>query len=641
MRVGNPYLSLPSTRQANHDRFLSEKRTLTLTYSYLTMTLGTRAGSSFVLDPTDFNRIGRGIDCDIVLADPLCSRVHAELVQEEDGWWVRDAESRNGTYVDGERIDALRLVPGCRLRLGTTEFSFHCSAQPPTQAASHGVNLTQSIVQEAAVSAGDPDALLLESMGHAEHQGDLLVLFRLCIHLLGCDDPAEVIRAGLELLRDRTKAAVVGFLWANDEGQLKPKVVIPEAAAGQILLSETLTDIVLRQSRAVWVADQSTVGSAESLRQYADAICVPMVHQQQTLGALHLYLDQGNFRQGDFEFAISLARVLVVALARTRRQALLQANHQRLQASTAGFDELIGECEGMHALKDKIARIARATGCVLVRGESGSGKELVARAIHQHSARADRPMLSVNCAAMPTTLMESELFGHTKGAFTHAASDREGWFQQADTGTLFLDEIGELTRDGQAKLLRILEGHTFLPVGGTQEVTVDVRVIAATNRDLRELVGDKAFRDDLYYRLSVFELYVPPLRDRGTDVQLLADHFFDHFRHQHGRPELRLSHAAFEKLLSYAWPGNVRQLRNVIDSATVMATEEEITPDDLGLYDAGIDHFQSLRIDEWEKRLITSALSRANGSVPEAAKLLGIGRATLYRKIEEHQIPRS
>jgi Nif-specific regulatory protein len=205
---------------------------------------------------------------------------------------------------------------------------------------------------------------------------------------------------------------------------------------------------------------------------------------------------------------------------------------------------------------------------------------------------------------------------------------------------LFLDEIGELVWDGQAKLLRILEGHAFTPVGGAKEITVDVRVIAATNRDLSQLVREKAFREDLFYRLSVFELYVPPLRERGDDIERLIDYFFDHFRRQHGRPRLSLSDEARQKLLLYPWPGNVRQLRNVIDSATVMAVADEITPEDFGLHDAGIDHFQSLRIDEWEKKLIAAALYRSGGNVPEAAKLLGIGRATLYRKIEEYEIPR-
>ena len=277
---------------------------------------------------------------------------------------------------------------------------------------------------------------------------------------------------------------------------------------------------------------------------------------------------------------------------------------------------------------------------MLVRGESGSGKELVARAIHKASNRSDRPMLSVNCAAMPRDLMESQLFGHKKGAFTGADSDHNGWFQQANGGMLFLDEVGEMTLEGQAKLLRILEGHPFMPVGATKEVTVDVRVIAATNRDLRDFVRDGKFREDLYYRLSVFELYIPPLRERGSDIELLTNHFLDTFKQQHGRPNLQLSDAARQKLLGYQWPGNVRQLRNVIDSCVVMADQEEIQPEDLGLRDVGGGELQTLSLEFWERKLIREALGRSSGNVPEAAKLLGIGRATLYRKIEEYAIDR-
>jgi transcriptional regulator with PAS, ATPase and Fis domain len=278
---------------------------------------------------------------------------------------------------------------------------------------------------------------------------------------------------------------------------------------------------------------------------------------------------------------------------------------------------------------------------VLIRGESGSGKELVARALHQASARSDRPLLSVNCAAIPRDLMESQLFGHKRGAFTGADADHLGWFRQAHSGTLFLDEVGELTLEGQAKLLRILEGHSFLPVGATEEVSVDVRVIAATNRDLREFVREKKFREDLYYRLSVFELLVPPLREREQDIERLVDFFLDHFKLQHGRPHLMLSSEARASLLSYSWPGNVRQLRNVIDSAVVMAEGEVIEPGDLGLRDAGADmELESLRIDFWERRLIKEAIARTGNHVPEAAKLLGIGRATLYRKIDEYGIDR-
>lgn len=197
-----------------------------------------------------------------------------------------------------------------------------------------------------------------------------------------------------------------------------------------------------------------------------------------------------------------------------------------------------------------------------------------------------------------------------------------------------------MTLDGQAKLLRILEGHPFLPVGSTKEVNVNVRVIAATNRDLREFVREGKFREDLYYRLSVFELYIPPLRDRGSDIQLLLDFFLEHFKKQHGRPNLTLSEEAHQRLLIYRWPGNVRQLRNVIDSAVVLAEDDEIQAGDLGLHDVGAGVLTSLRINDWERKLIEEALARTQGNVPAAAKLLGIGRATLYRKIDEYGVSR-
>jgi len=248
--------------------------------------------------------------------------------------------------------------------------------------------------------------------------------------------------------------------------------------------------------------------------------------------------------------------------------------------------------------------------------------------------------VSVNCAAIPADIMESQLFGHKAGSFTGADRDHIGYFQQADLGTLFLDEVGELTLEGQAKLLRILEGHPFLPVGATDEVSVDVRVIAATNQDLQKYVRDRRFREDLYYRLSVFELHLPPLRDRDTDVAVLVDFFLDHYRRLHGRPNVRLSDPARTKLLEYRWPGNVRQLRNVLDSAVVLAEDNTIKPSDLALRDSGSSDLDTLNIAEWERKLIVEALSRTGDNVPEAAKLLGIGRATLYRKIEQYRIDR-
>jgi len=613
---------------------------LSESYCYLTMITGPRAGTNYLLNPDSVTSLGRGIDCDVVLADPLCSRVQAELEYVNQSWRLTDAGSRNGSFVNDDQIEKHVLKSGDVVRLGSTEFTFQARSQPPTLALTRDNQVTESIVREAQVDSADSGKLALAALRHTDNARDLLLLYQLSVKLLGCDDPSEVIRSTLKLIHERTNAAFVGFLWVSEHDDLIPKIVIPEQSDRPILLSQTLTELVLEQKRAVWIANQASAAGAESLRSYADALCVPLIHDRHILGALHMYLMQGSFREIDFEFGISVGHVLGVALARSRRQAKLTTDHERLVANTAAFDELIGESDPMKRLKSTVARVAQAAGCVLVRGESGCGKELVARAVHQAGPRADRPMLAVNCAAIPANLVESELFGHVKGSFSGATSDRVGWFQQADTGTLFLDEIGELPMEAQAKLLRILEGHPFLPVGGEKEIAVDVRMIAATNRDLRELVREKLFREDLFYRLSVFELYVPPLREREGDIELLLDHFFSHFRRQHGRPALDLSESARLRLLDYEWPGNVRQLRNVIDSAVVMASEETIQPGDLGLYDAGTDQLDSLRIEDWEKRLIRAALERTDGSVPEAAKLLGIGRATLYRKIDEYEIKR-
>jgi DNA-binding NtrC family response regulator len=447
-----------------------------------------------------------------------------------------------------------------------------------------------------------------------------------------------VVRASLELLLEWTHATVAGFLWFSDEGDLKPRLVIPPNSTQQVVLSKTLTEMVCRQKQAIWIANRRAGTPLESLQHFADALCVPLVHDEMILGAIHAYLERGGFRHSDFDFAISLANITTVALVRAQRERSLNTEYQNLVAKLPERGEIIGQSPAMLELKSKISRMSRATGCVLITGESGTGKELIARALHQASSRADRPMLCVNCAAIPPDLMDSQLFGHKAGSFTGADRDHIGFFQQADLGTLFLDEVGEMTLEGQAKLLRILERHPFLPVGARQEVTVDVRVIAATNQDLQDYVRQRKFRQDLYYRLAVFQLAAPPLRERGADLERLIDFFLEHFRGQHGRPGVQLAKSAREKLLAYSWPGNVRQLRNVIDSAVVLAEDQEIKVSDLGLHEPLNGELESLNLKHWEKRLIDEALRRAGGNVPDAANLLGLGRATLYYKIKQNGI---
>ncbi len=597
------------------------------------MNVGANSGARFELDPDKKNLLGRDWDCQIVLNDPQSSRVHAFIFTDEDGWWIEDNKSSNGTYVNGQVINQAKLAEGTEVRIGSCSFSFSMQ-QAPTLDVPEMVVAGKTVVLDESLDPRETGQYTLNFLkGHNWGQ-DFFFLFQLSVKLLAIDDPDAVINICMKRLAERTNASAAGFLWLSEDGRLTPKLVIPENLSEVLKMNEDLTRRVVKQKHAIRIEHETD-------HEYADSICVPLILEGEVRGAIHLYRESQPFHDSHFQLAGAMANIMVRSLARANRQASLEARHTRLVQKTATFDELLGDSPAMNELKSKITRVAPASGSVLIRGESGSGKELVARAIHRISPRSDRPMLSVNCAAIPRDLIESQLFGHKKGSFTSADSDHIGWFQQADLGTLFLDEIGELTLEGQAKLLRTLEGHPFLPVGATEEVQVDVRVICATNRDLKDFVGERKFREDLFYRLSVYELYIPPLRDRENDIQMLIDFFLEHFKTAHGQPDLKLSKEANARLLSYQWPGNVRQLRNVIDSAVVMSLGDEIHVQDIGIRDAGVDgEFETLRIDHWERKLIQDALKRTNGSVPKAAGLLGISRATLYRKIDEYGIKR-
>ncbi len=601
------------------------------------MKAGLRVGSHYRLVENSPNKLGRDWDCQIVLNDPQCSRVHATICNEGGEWWIRDNSSSNGTFVNGQRIDNARLVEGTLIRIGGSEFAFQEVNVNEASPGDPQPSTRQTIVLEEQFDAAETGDYTLGFLKDHKGGSEFFFLLQLSVKLLSVESSDEVIALCLSRLHQRVDATVSGLMWLSDNGELKPKVVFPREGSGRIRLNDKLTERVVRDKKVIRIEH----GTSHHGSDYADSVCIPLIDDGKTLGALHLYRQNQPFPESHFHLASSVANLLIRSLVRANRHAAIQADNRRLASAAADTGELLGNSPSMQTLKSKIARIARAQGCVLVRGESGVGKELVSRAIHRSGNRADRPMLSVNCAAIPRDLMESQLFGHKKGAFTSADRDHAGWFQQADLGTLFLDEVGELTLDGQAKLLRILEGHPFFPVGSTEEITVDVRVICATNRDLREFVAEKRFREDLYYRLSVFELVIPPLRERESDIALLLDHFLDHFRKIHGRPGLNLSADARKRLLSFSWPGNVRQLRNVIDSAVVLAEGDEIILDDLGIRDSRSEELETLNIEFWEQRLIRQALGRTANNVPQAAEMLGISRATLYRKLDEYGISRA
>jgi DNA-binding NtrC family response regulator len=318
---------------------------------------------------------------------------------------------------------------------------------------------------------------------------------------------------------------------------------------------------------------------------------------------------------------------------------------QEVRRST-GVGKLIGQSPAMMKVYDLVQRVSATDSSILLTGESGTGKELVARALHSESGRADGPFIAINCTAVPANLLESELFGHVRGAFTDAKTSRKGLFERANKGTVLLDEIGEMPMEMQPKLLRVLQERNVRPVGGGVEIPFDTRILAATNRDLETDVEEGRFREDLYYRLNVVEIHVPPLRARGNDILLLAQHFVEEIGERMGKPVKGISSDAAKRLLDYDWPGNVRELENAIERAVTLTRFEQITVHDLPdrvsqhqstrINPIDVDAGQVLTLQELEKRYIERVLKAVGDNKTRAAKLLGLDRRTLYRKLERY-----
>lgn len=350
-----------------------------------------------------------------------------------------------------------------------------------------------------------------------------------------------------------------------------------------------------------------------------------------------------DFTDDDERLLIELADHAATALANTQELEELVATHRRLVDQAAQGVQLIGESRPIEDLRSTIGRVAKTDLAVLILGENGTGKEVVSQAIHYLSARRSQPFIPVNCAAIPETLLESELFGHEKGAFTDAQEARAGKFELARGGTLFLDEIGDLSRGGQAKLLRVLEEKIVVRVGGSKPIHTDARVIAATNQDLAEMVRQKKFREDLFFRLNVVTLVLPPLRDRADDVLLLAEHFLVDFSRKARRRVPKLSAAARKRLVQHAWPGNVRELRNLMERLAYLTAGDKIEAEDLVLMDsrgpsAGARQFDGPLTDathDFQVEYIQRAIERARGNMTDAAELLGLHRSNLYRKMRQ------
>ncbi|HEX7446256.1 MAG TPA: sigma 54-interacting transcriptional regulator [Pirellulales bacterium] len=376
-------------------------------------------------------------------------------------------------------------------------------------------------------------------------------------------------------------------------------------------------------------------------------LCVPLRSRRgEVLGAFEMVNKlHGSFDDDDLATLVELAAQAAVALENTQeRQALLRSRQLMTEQAARGV-QLIGDSPAIVALRSTIRRVAATDLAVLILGENGTGKEVVSQSIHYLSHRRDQPFVAVNCAAISETLLESELFGHEKGAFTDAHETHPGKFELASGGTLFLDEIGDLSHGGQSKLLRVLEEKLVVRVGGSKPIHTDARVIAATNQDLAAMVADKRFRQDLYFRLNVVTLQIPPLRERREDILLLAEYFLADFCKKARRPVLHLTASARQRLEQHAWPGNVRELRNLMERLAYLAPEEQIEADDpaFALIPAAgsqpplpaADASLSDATDHFQAHYIQQAIDRAGGNMQQAAHLLGLHRSNLYRKMRQ------
>ncbi len=661
--------------------------------AYLVIREGSKWTDVFRLVPGQTVTVGRAPTNQIVIKDERCSRCHAEVFQSEGKWTLRDLDSRNGTIV-GEglvRGDHL-LTPGDIIHIGRSQLAFVDDLSKAFADTGATARLPGA-ANDAVLATPAPDAVaefdlhepttITHRRGQtkfldAQAEGDdskegraSAKLCRLAFELAKSPDAVSMASLAITSLFEGTHIDAGGLL-------LVKRGANPAAESLEVIASRSDTQFpyhrvssflaatVLREGEAVLarnIMGDSTLGSRDSKGEIhaTSVICAPIRRGRTVFGLMHLYStnpDQGPDPDA-LEFSLAVADTLAVALQNLHRRQELTENLNQIRDENLQLrerlgvqSEIVGTSLAMQRIAEEVARAAPTNATVLIRGESGVGKELVARAVHFSSPRRKGPFVCVNCAALAESILESELFGHERGAFTGAVDKKIGKFEASHRGTLMLDEIGEMSSTIQAKLLRVLEGHPFERVGGSESVKVDVRVIAATNRDLEKDVTDGRFRRDLYFRLHVLEIVVPALRKRPEDIPQLANYFFQRYNSECGRRLHGFTPRAMQQMQAYRWPGNVREMKNVVERAIVIAEGEYIDQQDLMLsklpttgdttdMPALPQAFVPASLAEVERQHILATLKATGWNKSQAANMLGIERSTLDRKIQRYELSES
>ena len=601
--------------------------------------------------------LGRDPTNAVAMPDASVSRKHCLLRREEDGrFQIRDLDSRNGTLVNGLAVKEQWLRHGDEIATGDSVFLFLVEdvdqAVPASRVEfddSHPTAETK-VLHPKEVLYLHPDRLLRELPATSQVARNLNALLKISRVVHAIRGLEELQAQLLDLIFEVVPAGRGAILLAEGPGLEFNCLYARTRQAGQpqlVRVSRTIARQVMKEGVAILGVDVAASGALRDVESLVESdvrslVCVPLTVFQRVIGCI--YLDNTSaatrFQEEHLQLMAAIAGISAVALDNARRLQWLEQENQRLTTEVRQEQSLVGESARMKEIFQFLARVAPSESTVLIEGESGTGKELAARALHRNSHRAEKPFVAINCAAIPETLLESDLFGHERGAFTGAAVLKKGRLEVADGGVVFLDEIGELAPALQVKLLRVLQEREFERVGGTHTIKVDVRLIAATNRDLDEAVRKGEFRQDLYYRLAVVRLMMPALREHRDDIPMLTRHFVQKYAKRSKVKPKPVSREAMAALIHYEWPGNVRELENAVERALVMGSSDAVLLEDLpeslleqespaemheGKYHASVK--------ELKKQLILDTVEQTRGNYVEAAGILGVHPNYLHRLI--------
>jgi len=621
---------------------------------------GPLKGSVFPLSSSEFTA-GRQAGNDLFIDDDLVSRRHCTLLIEDGHVRLRDLESMNGTFVNGIAVHDAQLEHGDKVRIGASQFIFEDEALEDgvpafTDSEDDQITSRTTVRLERDHAVYFQPEKIAEQLPSSSRLGrDLGTLLRISSSINAIRNTEELQNRLLELILEAIPAQRAAILLTGHKQVDFISGSYRSAESGErttFRVSRTITHQVLRDRISLMsndVMSDRAIHPTESLvsAQIRSILCVPLIVFETCLGVIYADGTESiaGFDPDHLQLLTAIAGIAAVGLEHARYVEWLEGENQRLQEEINIEHDMIGESHRMREAYQLIRKVAASDSTVLVLGESGTGKELVARAIHRNGKRANGPFVAVNCAAIVDTLLESELFGHEKGAFTGAVAQRKGKIEFADGGTLFLDEVGELPMPMQAALLRVLQQREFERVGGNRSIKVDVRIIAATNRKLEEAIKEGRFRQDLFYRLKVVSIPMPSLAERREDIPLLASHFVKKYGRLSNRSISGITPDALRLLVAYDWPGNVRELENAVERAVVLGSSEHIRPEDLpeALTEgkaAGVARVNTYHaaLNETKKSLIQRAFQEAGGSYTDAARLLDLHPNYLHRLIRNLDI---